>query len=73
MVYDTCGNSNDELDDNVLQGEWAALTEDEELLNLLGGNLSFSGFKRTSCRMQHTSCYWIVQMYPQLLLLHYRI
>ena len=51
MVYNTFGNSDDELDDNVLLGQWAAITEDEELLNLLPGNFSFYGLFRcvSSC------------------------
>jgi len=47
MVHDTGDESNDELDDDELLGEWAALAEDEELIHLLTNNFSFSEMDST--------------------------
>ena len=47
MVHDTGDESNDELDDDELLGEWAALAEDEEVINLLTNNFSFSEMDST--------------------------
>ena len=56
MAYDAGGDSDDELEDNVLLGDWAALAEDEELLSLLTGNLSFSGMESTIQDDTHQDC-----------------
>ena len=47
MVCDTGNTSDCEIDDDVLLGEWVALTEDEELINLMTENLSLSGMEST--------------------------
>lgn len=48
----------DELDDDELLGEWAALVEDEDLLNLLTDSLSFSLMDSTNqdATQQSTDC-----------------
>lgn len=47
MLHNTGVESDDECDDDELLGEWAALAEDEELLNKLTNSFSFSEMDST--------------------------
>ena len=47
MLHNTGVQSDDECDDDELLGEWAALAEDEELLNKLTNSFSFSEMDST--------------------------
>ena len=47
MLHNTGVESDNECDDDELLGEWAALAEDEELLNKLTNSFSFSEMDST--------------------------